>query len=481
MASERKFIKENMKRVMIKEFLLNRTQDAGFGGVTIQRTPLGTRVTLTVERPGMVIGRHGGLIKQLTEILETDFDLDNPQVEVQEARNPNNNAQIMAQKLAFALERGWHFRRGGHSTVRRIMEGGAKGCQVTLAGKLTGDRHRTEKFKQGHIKFCGEPALQWMQRGYAVAKKKSGVIGVTVRIMDPNALLPDIVEIHEPKPAVADAPAEGVVAPEGAPAEGAPDAEAPVEDAKPAKVTKTVEDAKPAKVTKRTRKKAAKAEAKAKAAAEAEAAPEEPAAEAPAEEPVEEAPAEEPAAEEPVEEVPAEEAPVEEPAAEEPVEEVPAEEAPVEEPAAEEPVEEVPAEEAPVEEPAAEEPVEETPAEEPAEETPAEEPVVEEPVAEEPTEKTPAEEPVGEAPAEEPVEEAPVEEPEAEDPVEEPPAEEPAAEEPVEEAPAEDAPAEEPAEEEPVTDDGSQSTDSTTEPETGDVSMEDQDVPAKGE
>ncbi len=364
MASERKFIRENMKRVMIKEFLLNRTQDAGFGGVAIQRTPLGTRVTLTVERPGMVIGRHGGLIKQLTEILETDFELDNPQVEVQEARNPNNNAQIMAQKLAFALERGWHFRRGGHSTVRRIMEGGAKGCQVTLAGKLTGDRHRTEKFKQGHIKFCGEPALQWMQHGYAVAKKKSGVIGVTVRIMDPNAVLPDIVEIHMPKPAGAEEPAEAAEAPEGevpkaeAPAEGAP--EAPEEEVKPEKLSG------------RAKKKAAKAERAKKAA------------EKPAEEPAEEAPAEEPAAEAPVEEPKTEETPAEEPAAEEPVEE-PVEEAPAEEP---EKVEEAPAEETP-----AEEPVEEVPAEEPAEE-PEEEKVPAEEPAEEPVtdEASPAEE-----------------------------------------------------------------------------------------
>ena len=61
----------------------------------------------------------------------------------------------MAEKLAFALERGWHFRRAGHSTVRRIMDNGARGCQIIVAGKLTGERHRTEKFKEGYIKFCG--------------------------------------------------------------------------------------------------------------------------------------------------------------------------------------------------------------------------------------------------------------------------------------------------------------------------------------
>src|SRR5439155_71493 len=89
---------------------------------------MGTRVTLLAERPGLVIGRKGGAIKSLTEAVDRQFKFDNPQIEVQEVSAPALNAQIMAEKLANALERGWHFRRAGHSTVRRIMEAGAKGC-----------------------------------------------------------------------------------------------------------------------------------------------------------------------------------------------------------------------------------------------------------------------------------------------------------------------------------------------------------------
>src|SRR5438034_765750 len=149
---------------------MNETRRAGFGGLDIQRTPMGTRVTLLAERPGLVIGRKGGAIKSLTEAVDRQFKFDNPQIEVQEVSAPALNAQIMAEKLANALERGWHFRRAGHSTVRRIMEAGAKGCLVVIAGKLTGQRHRTEKFKAGHIKYCGEPRNLWMDRGFAAAK-----------------------------------------------------------------------------------------------------------------------------------------------------------------------------------------------------------------------------------------------------------------------------------------------------------------------
>jgi small subunit ribosomal protein S3 len=209
---DKRIIVENMRRVLLKEYLMNETRRAGFGGLDIQRTPMGTRVTLLAERPGLVIGRKGGAIKTLTEAVERQFKFDNPQIEVQEVASPALNAQIMAEKLANALERGWHFRRAGHSTVRRIMEAGAKGCLVVIAGKLTGQRHRTEKFKAGHIKYCGEPRNLWMGRGFAAAKLKPGVIGVTVEIMDPRAKLPDEIEIKPPSAEYIEAAAQAAAA-----------------------------------------------------------------------------------------------------------------------------------------------------------------------------------------------------------------------------------------------------------------------------
>jgi small subunit ribosomal protein S3 len=197
MTGERNFIRENTNRVLIKEFLIKKIEGAGFGGMNIQRTPMGTRINILVERPGMVIGKGGSKIKELTDSIRDNFKVDNPQIEIEEAGSRASiNAQIMAEKLAEALERGWHFRRAGHSTVRRIMDAGAKGCQVIIAGKLTGARHRTEKFTEGHVKYCGETARQVMDNGFAVAKLKPGVLGVKVRIMRPDAKLPDEIKIR---------------------------------------------------------------------------------------------------------------------------------------------------------------------------------------------------------------------------------------------------------------------------------------------
>jgi small subunit ribosomal protein S3 len=248
MASERKFVTENIRRILLKEYLMKRVGRAGFGGLDVQRTPMGTRVTLITERPGLVIGRRGEAIKSLTQAIEHDFNFNNPQIEVQEVDNPNLNAQIMAEKLANALERGWHFRRAGHSTVRRIMENGARGCQVIISGKLTGQRHRTEKFKDGHIKYCGQAKLNFMHQGFAAAKLKPGIIGVTVQIMDPNAKLPDEITIIPPAPA----PEAPATTPEVAAAAAKAD-EKKAEEAV-AELKKTLEGDSPAKL-KRVRKK----------------------------------------------------------------------------------------------------------------------------------------------------------------------------------------------------------------------------------
>ncbi|MGA8092503.1 MAG: 30S ribosomal protein S3, partial [Thermoplasmata archaeon] len=160
--------------------------------------------TLICERPGILIGHRGELIKRLTEDIHARFQLDNPQIEVQEERAPSLNAQLMSEKLASTLERGWHFRRAGHSTVRRIMEAGARGCQVILSGKLTGERHRTERFKAGTIKYCGEAVHLWIDKGFYQARLKPGAIGVNVWIMRPTAKLPDEIVVKgvadRPKP-----------------------------------------------------------------------------------------------------------------------------------------------------------------------------------------------------------------------------------------------------------------------------------------
>lgn len=197
MAVEKKFVNDGFKKAMIDEFFLQKLERAGYGGMDINRTPMGTQITIRAEKPGMIIGKGGKMIRKFTKDLDVRFKMDNPQIDVQEVRKPELNAQMMATRLANALERGWYFRKAGSSTLQRIMDSGAMGVEIIIAGKLTGPRKRTEKFIAGYIKHCGKPVEELVDVGYARAKKKLGIIGVKVRIMPPDAVLPDRLDLSK--------------------------------------------------------------------------------------------------------------------------------------------------------------------------------------------------------------------------------------------------------------------------------------------
>ncbi len=194
---EKDFVTEGLKRTRIDEYLESELERAGYGGMEVQVTPLGTMVVIFAERPGMVIGRGGKTVKNITQNLKNKFDLENPQVEVKEVDVPELNPKIMAYKIANMLQRGMHFRRVAYSTIRKIMGAGAQGVEVTISGKIRGARSAVAKFSDGYIKKCGEPATRLVDEGFATVQLKPGVLGIYVRIMPPGERLPDQVDIIE--------------------------------------------------------------------------------------------------------------------------------------------------------------------------------------------------------------------------------------------------------------------------------------------
>ncbi|WP_423995764.1 30S ribosomal protein S3 [Halorubrum trapanicum] len=197
MADEHQFIEDGLRRSQINEFFADELGRAGYGGMDVAQTPMGTQIVLKAEKPGMVIGKGGKNIRKITTELEERFDMDDPQIDVQEVDEPDLNAQIVADRLANALERGWYFRKAGHTTIDRIMDAGALGAEIVLSGKVTGARSRVEKFNRGYIKHNGEPAEEVVDHGQGVAVMKLGTIGVNVKIIPPGATLPDDFDVRE--------------------------------------------------------------------------------------------------------------------------------------------------------------------------------------------------------------------------------------------------------------------------------------------
>jgi small subunit ribosomal protein S3 len=190
MGIERKFVQDGLTNARINEYFTKQLERAGYGGMFINRTPMGTQITLFAEKPGMVIGKGGKTIHRLTNDMSYVYNIDNPQIDVQEIKVPELNAQMMANRLANALERGWYFRKAGHNMLRRIMDSGALGCEIVLSGKFTGPRSKVSKMVEGYIKHAGKPAEELVDTGFATAVKKLGTIGCRVRIVQPGTELP---------------------------------------------------------------------------------------------------------------------------------------------------------------------------------------------------------------------------------------------------------------------------------------------------
>ncbi|MBN1236535.1 MAG: 30S ribosomal protein S3 [Methanotrichaceae archaeon] len=222
MSVEKKFVAEGISKALVNEYLAEELERAGYGGMVMNRTPMGTQITVYAEKPGMVIGKGGKLIRKITRDLDRKFHLDNPQIDVQDVGRGDLNGRVVANRLASSLERGWYFRKAGQSMMRRVMDAGALGCEIVVSGKLTGPRSRTEKFISGYVKHSGKPAIDLVDRGYSTAVKKLGVIGCQVRIIPPDVQLPDhflilkqqvAPEVVETKPEKGPAVPEPVAAP----------------------------------------------------------------------------------------------------------------------------------------------------------------------------------------------------------------------------------------------------------------------------
>ena len=175
-------IKDNYNIMLLNDYLREEIKEAGFSNVEISKTPVGTKITLFVTRPGIVIGRKGGNIKTLTDKLESDFGLKNPQIAVEEIPDPDLSPSVMCNRMAVHIERGIAFRRATMWTIQQIMDSNAMGVQITISGKLRGDRSAFEKHSAGILPRAGHHAKVLVNEDIVHVKTPMGLIGIRIRI-----------------------------------------------------------------------------------------------------------------------------------------------------------------------------------------------------------------------------------------------------------------------------------------------------------
>ena len=196
----------------LDEFFEKELRDAGYGGLEVQKSPVGTTLKVYVARPGLAIGRRGTGIKDLTEKVATRFKFPNPQIAVTEVENPELNARIMAGRIAQIVSRGTAFRRAAQWSLNNIMNAGAAGVEISVAGKLRSDRSHGEKYRAGVVPKSGDTAERSVDEATTDVLMKLGLYGIKVKIALRDALPPDFrlkEDVKEEEKQDATAQAEG--------------------------------------------------------------------------------------------------------------------------------------------------------------------------------------------------------------------------------------------------------------------------------
>jgi small subunit ribosomal protein S3 len=195
---ERATVKFKKDEFAIKEHIKSILGKGKISKVRIEYTPIGEKVIVSTNKPGLVIGRRGEKIEELTDMLKTKFKLENPRIEIDEIKQPDFDAQIIADEIALGLERlgPLKFKVIAYRTLQKIMSAGALGAEIVLGGKLPSARAKSWRFSQGYLKKIGDSA-KVVDRAKAVAQTRPGTVGVKVSILSPYAILKDKVVIDK--------------------------------------------------------------------------------------------------------------------------------------------------------------------------------------------------------------------------------------------------------------------------------------------
>jgi small subunit ribosomal protein S3 len=194
----KKFVNFKKEELGVKEYIKGELGKGRISNVTIEYTPIGEKIIIATSKPGLVIGRRGEKVDSLTHALKRRFKLDNPHIEIKEVLDPKLDAQLVADEIAILLERrgSLKFKVIAYRMLQDIIKSGALGTEIVLSGKLPSDRARRWRFTQGYLKKTGEPS-KVVDKAHSQATTISGVVGIVVSILPPNAHIHDKIVIDE--------------------------------------------------------------------------------------------------------------------------------------------------------------------------------------------------------------------------------------------------------------------------------------------
>ncbi len=194
----RKFVNFKKEEFGVKEYVKKELGKGRISNISIEYTPIGEKIVISTSRPGLIIGRKGEKVESLTRILKKKFNLDNPHIEIKEIKEPKLDAQLVADEIALLLERkgSLKFKVVAYKMLQEIIKAHALGAEIVLSGKLPSDRAKSWRFAQGYLKKTGDPS-KVVDRAQSQARTLSGVIGIKVSILPPDAYIHDKIVVDD--------------------------------------------------------------------------------------------------------------------------------------------------------------------------------------------------------------------------------------------------------------------------------------------
>ena len=207
---KKKFISDGVFFSELNEFLSKELFKSGYSGVNVEKNPLRTDIIIKTTKGPSVVGFKGRKIRELSNLIKERFNFENNKIAlfVEKVVNRGLCPNVQAELLRFKLLKGIIARKACYSIIRSVMESGAKGCIVTVSGKLKAQRAKSMKFMDGYMIRSGQPIDEYVKSATKHCLLPQGVIGVKVSIMlpwDPTGImgpkkpLPDLVTILEGK------------------------------------------------------------------------------------------------------------------------------------------------------------------------------------------------------------------------------------------------------------------------------------------
>lgn len=197
---EKQIVKKHMKEYLMQEYIKSHLPRGSYSKIDLRKTPLGEKIIIHTSRPGLVVGRKGANLSELTYVLKTKYEMENPQIEVAEIQDPNLDPKSVAERIVASFEKFGpkRFKPIGYRALQDILDAGAVGAEVVISGRgVPSSRAKSWRFLAGHMKKSGDISESFVKRAQAIANLKSGTVGIKVSILTSDVILPDKITIRE--------------------------------------------------------------------------------------------------------------------------------------------------------------------------------------------------------------------------------------------------------------------------------------------